>query len=145
MASGAGDEWIPGWGNDEKQYYHEDNVRLEDGKLILEAKEEKMSDDQGDYDYTSGKVLTDGKFSQTYGRFEASMKLPEGQGYWPAFWMMPQDDTYGGWAASGELDIMENAGCTIRMKSVERFTTVRIWPTTPQSWSDYTFDRRQHH
>ncbi|GAA0358174.1 hypothetical protein GCM10008932_08610 [Alkalibacterium iburiense] len=106
----SGDEWVAGWGNEESQYYQEDNVRVEDGRLIIEAREETVSDEHGTYDYTSGKILTDGRFSQRYGRFEASMKLPEGQGFWPAFWMMPQDDVYGGWAASGEIDIMENRG-----------------------------------
>ncbi|OJF94723.1 family 16 glycosylhydrolase [Alkalibacterium sp. 20] len=106
----SGDEWVSGWGNNEKQYYHEDNVTVGDGKLVLEAREEQVTDEHGTYDYTSGKIISDGLFSQTYGRFEASMKLPGGQGYWPAFWMMPQDDTYGGWAASGEIDIMENRG-----------------------------------
>ena len=105
-----GDEWIAGWGNEELQSYQEDNVTVRDGSLVIEAREETVSDDYGTFDYTSGKVLTEGLFSQTYGRFEASIKLPEGQGYWPAFWMMPEDDAYGNWAASGEIDIMENRG-----------------------------------
>ena len=104
--------FIPGWGNEELQSYQEDNVRVENGKLILEGREETVTDSTGTYHYTSGKVHTQGKFSQKYGRFEARMSLPEGQGYWPAFWMMPEDDVYGGWAASGEIDIMENAGGT---------------------------------
>ncbi|TMW70092.1 carbohydrate binding domain-containing protein [Alteribacter natronophilus] len=106
----ANGNWVPGWGNEELQSYQEDNVRVEDGKLVLEGREETVSDDTGTYDYTSGKVHSQGKFSQKYGKFEARMKLPEGQGYWPAFWMMPEDDVYGGWAASGEIDIMEAAG-----------------------------------
>ena len=106
-----GDTFIPGWGNEELQYYHEDNVRVEDGKLILEGRKKSHSDlKQGTFDFTSGKIHTQGKFSQKYGRFEAKMSLPKGQGYWPAFWMMPEDDVYGGWAASGEIDIMESAG-----------------------------------
>ncbi|RXJ02579.1 beta-glucanase [Anaerobacillus alkaliphilus] len=106
-----GETFIPGWGNEELQYYHEDNVRVEDGKLILEGLKKSHTDPrQGTFNYTSGKVHTQGKFSQKYGRFEARMSLPEGQGYWPAFWMMPEDDVYGGWAASGEIDIMEAAG-----------------------------------
>ncbi|SFC11476.1 Beta-glucanase, GH16 family [Alkalibacterium subtropicum] len=135
----SGDEWIAGWGNNEKQYYHEDNVTVEDGKLILEARQEQISDEQGDYDYTSGKILSDGLFSQTFGRFEARMKLPEGQGYWPAFWMMPQDDTYGGWAASGELDIMENAGAnTDKIGGAIHFGDV--WPNNTYLAGDYHFD-----
>ncbi|UOE93544.1 carbohydrate binding domain-containing protein [Alkalihalobacillus sp. LMS39] len=102
--------YVPGWGNEELQYYHENNVKVEDGRLILEGRKEQVSDNRGTYQYTSGKVHTQGKFSQKYGKFEAKMKLPAGQGYWPAFWMMPEHDVYGGWAASGEIDIMEAAG-----------------------------------
>ncbi|GEK88428.1 Carbohydrate binding domain-containing protein [Alkalibacterium putridalgicola] len=135
----SGDEWINGWGNNEKQYYHEDNVTVTDGKLILEAREEQISDEQGDYDYTSGKILSDGLFSQTFGRFEARMKLPDGQGYWPAFWMMPQDDTYGTWAASGELDIMENAGAnTDKVGGAIHFGD--LWPNNTYLAGDYHFE-----
>ncbi|GAF20109.1 beta-glucanase precursor [Bacillus sp. JCM 19046] len=111
---GNGQPNLPGWGNEELQYYSDDpkNVRVENGELIIEAHQESVSDEFGTYGYTSGKVLTEGRFSQTYGRFEARMRLPAGQGFWPAFWMMPEDDQYGGWAASGEIDIMENAGAT---------------------------------
>lgn len=132
------DVWEPGWGNNEKQYYHEDNVTVEDGKLILEAREEQRTDQHGTYEYTSGKILSDGLFSQTYGRFEASMKLPEGQGYWPAFWMMPQDDTYGTWASSGELDIMENRGSEID-KVGGAIHYGGEWPLNTHSASEYTF------
>ncbi|MCC5894506.1 MAG: glycoside hydrolase family 16 protein [Alkalibacterium sp.] len=134
----SGDEWVDGWGNNEKQSYQEDNVRLEDGRLILEAREEQVSDEHGTYDYTSGKILSDGLFSQAYGRFEASMKLPEGQGYWPAFWMMPQDDTYGGWAASGEIDIMENRGSeTNKIGGAIHYGGE--WPLNTYSAGEYTF------
>ncbi|MFB4212401.1 family 16 glycosylhydrolase [Shouchella sp. JSM 1781072] len=111
---GNGQPNLPGWGNEELQYYNDDprNVRVENGELIIEAHQEPISDEFGSYEYTSGKVLTEGLFSQTYGRFEARMRLPAGQGFWPAFWMMPENDQYGGWAASGEIDIMENAGGT---------------------------------
>ncbi|QKS72369.1 carbohydrate binding domain-containing protein [Paenalkalicoccus suaedae] len=102
--------WVPGWGNEELQSYEEDNVIVKDGMLHLEGREETVSNDKGTYNFTSGKIHSQGNFSQKYGRFEASMSLPEGQGYWPAFWMMPEDDKYGGWAASGEIDIMEAAG-----------------------------------
>ena len=103
-------EGIPGWGNEELQFHQKENVKVEDGKLIIEGKKEAASDEYGSYEYTSGLIDTRGKFAQKYGRFEAKMKLPEGSGYWPAFWMMPEDDVYGGWAISGEIDIMEAAG-----------------------------------
>ncbi|SES01676.1 glycoside hydrolase family 16 protein [Salipaludibacillus aurantiacus] len=138
----SGDEWIEGWGNNESQSYQEDNVWVEDGRLILEAREETVSDEHGEYDYTSGKVLTDESFSQAYGRFEASMKLPEGQGYWPAFWMMPQDDVYGGWAASGEIDIMENRGSeTNKVGAAIHYGD--LWPNNTYSAKDYYFPEGQ--
>ena len=138
-------EWVPGWGNNELQSYQEDNVFLEDSKLILEAREEHIVDDfgeGGEFDYTSGKVLTDDSFSQAYGRFEASMKLPEGQGYWPAFWMMPQDDVYGGWAASGEIDIMENRGSeTDKVGAAIHYGD--LWPDNTYSEESYQFPEGQ--
>lgn len=131
-------EWISGWGNNELQYYDEDNVRVEDGRLILQAREEERSDEHGDYDFTSGKITSDGLFSQAYGRFEARMKLPEGQGFWPAFWMMPQDDVYGGWAASGEIDIMENRGSeTDKVSGAIHYGG--IWPNNTFSEGSYRF------
>lgn len=131
-------EWVAGWGNEESQYYQSDNVRVQDGHLIIEAKEESVTDEHDTYDYTSGKIMSDGLFSQTYGRFEARMKLPEGQGFWPAFWLMPQDDVYGGWASSGEIDIMENRG--------DQLNTVGAavhygggWPNNVHSGGEYHF------
>ncbi|WP_242517693.1 carbohydrate binding domain-containing protein [Halobacillus sp. GSS1] len=103
-----------GWGNNEKEYYTDssENSYTEDGHLVIKAKkeEEPVTDEFGSYDYTSAKLKTKGLFSKKYGKFEAKMKLPEGQGFWPAFWMMPEDDVYGPWPTSGEIDIMEAAG-----------------------------------
>lgn len=98
----------PGWGNNELEYYtsRTNNVFLADGLLHIVARQESYSGSS----YTSAKLKTSGLFSQTYGRFEFYAKLPTGQGYWPALWMMPQNPTYGGWAASGEIDVMENRG-----------------------------------
>ncbi|WP_082235258.1 family 16 glycosylhydrolase [Halobacillus massiliensis] len=112
MVDEKGEPISPGWGNNELQYYTDspDNSYIEDGKLIVKAKEESVSDQFGSYDYTSAKLKTKGLFSQKYGKFEARMKLPEGQGFWPAFWMMPEDEVYGDWPVSGEIDIMEAAG-----------------------------------
>jgi beta-glucanase (GH16 family)/methionine-rich copper-binding protein CopC len=105
--NGDGTEYgIPGWGNSEKQYYREENSYVENGFLHIEAKLENFGNSQ----YTSSKLVTQNKFSQAFGRFEARIKLPLGDGLWPAFWMMPQNNVYGGWAASGEIDIMEARG-----------------------------------
>jgi len=94
------------WGNEEKQYYTKENVRLEDGMLIITAKKE----DKNEMAYTSGRLLTRGNYATLFGRIEARIALPKGTGLWPAFWMLPQDSPYGGWAASGEIDIMEAKG-----------------------------------
>lgn len=111
-----------GGGNNERQCYTDrpSNVRVEDGVLKLIALPEVFSGPEfpqgwdGEegrpdihQDYTSGKVRTRERAAWTYGRFEARMKLPKGQGTWPAFWMLPAENVYGGWAASGEIDIME--------------------------------------
>lgn len=98
-----------GWGNNEKQYYTEkdlDNARVEDGHLLIEASEEQM----GQMDYTSARLVTRGKYSFKYGRVEVRAQLPSGRGTWPAIWMLPAENTYGGWPKSGEIDIMEHVG-----------------------------------
>ena len=102
--TGDGSEYgIPGWGNNELQYYLPDNAQLEGGLLKIETREEQV----GRFDYTSARINTRDRFAFRYGRIEARMRLPGGQGVWPAFWMLAQDSPYGGWAASGEIDIME--------------------------------------
>lgn len=97
-----------GWGNNELQYYRSQNVSVSGGYLILEAREEAY----GVRDYTSGKIHSRYKQDFLYGKVEARMKVPTGGGMWPAFWMMPTDSVYGGWAASGEIDIMETSNDT---------------------------------
>jgi len=98
----------PGWGNNELEYYtsRTNNAYVAGGLLHIAAQSESYNGSS----YTSAKLNTLGLFSQTYGRFEFRAKLPPGQGYWPALWMMPRDSVYGGWAASGEIDVMENNG-----------------------------------
>ncbi len=105
--------WISGWGNNELQYYtdHADNAFLKDGMLHIRAVKESLHG----CGYTSARLKTrkrDGSplFSQKFGRFEFRAKLPTGKGVWPAIWMLPQDEKYGGWAASGEIDIVEARG-----------------------------------
>jgi beta-glucanase (GH16 family) len=97
-----------GWGNNELEYYtsRTNNVRIEDGKLVIEARSENF----GGKHYTSARLLTKGKWSWTYGRVEARIKIPRGQGIWPAFWMMGTTIGTVGWPACGEIDIMENIG-----------------------------------
>jgi beta-glucanase (GH16 family) len=97
---------IPGWGNNELQYYRSENAAIENGKLVITAKRESF----GGKSYTSTRMRTYLKGDWTYGRFEIRAKLPFGKGIWPAIWMLPTDNVYGGWAASGEIDIMELVG-----------------------------------
>ena len=100
----------PGWTNNELQEYttSTDNVFLRDGNLVLKAlKTEK----DGVTHYTSGKVTGQNKTDFQYGKVVVSAKVPEGQGLWPAIWMMPKDESYyGQWPKCGEIDIMESLG-----------------------------------
>jgi beta-glucanase (GH16 family) len=97
-----------GWGNSELEYYtsRPTNAFLFDGRLHIVARKESFSG----FNYTSARFKTKGLFNRRYGRIEIRAKLPAGKGLWPALWMLPEDATYGGWAASGEIDIMENRG-----------------------------------
>lgn len=102
-----------GWGNEELEYYTDRsaNASIRDGNLAITALAEKYTGpDHVTRNYTSARLKTFGKFSQTYGRFEARIKLPYGQGMWPAFWMLGDDIDKVGWPACGEIDIMENIG-----------------------------------
>jgi beta-glucanase (GH16 family) len=95
------------WGNDEEQYYTADNISLSDGMLTITARAGDSPD--ADFDYTSGRIRTEGKFDFTYGRVEASIRVPEGVGLWAAFWMLGSDPSvYGDWPRRGEIDIMES-------------------------------------
>ena len=97
-----------GWGNDELEYYtpRTDNSRVEKGQLIIEARQEDFERRK----FTSARLLTRGKAAWTYGRFEARIKIPRGQGVWPAFWMLGTNISTAGLPACGEIDIMENIG-----------------------------------
>jgi len=102
-----------GWGNEELEYYtsRPQNVYVDHAKLVIKAVREKYTGPDGlTREYTSARLKTLGKFSQTYGRFEARIMIPRGQGMWPAFWMLGEDIDTVGWPACGEIDIMENSG-----------------------------------
>ena len=102
-----GREQCYGGGNNEAQCYTDspDNISIVDGNLVLTARPETGLA-QG-RTYTSGRVQSSGKGDWTYGKFEIRAKMPTGQGTWPAIWMLPTAQAYGGWAASGEIDIVE--------------------------------------
>jgi beta-glucanase (GH16 family) len=101
-----------GGGNGELQFYvdRKENLRVENGHLVIEARKEKFGLAGVEKDFTSGRLRTKRRASWLYGRFEVRAKLPTGRGIWPAIWMLPEKDRYGGWAASGEIDIMELVG-----------------------------------
>ena len=106
-----------GWGNEELQYYisERENVQV-DGKGRREIRAARLGADTslkcwyGTCQYTSARLITKGKFQFTYGRAEARIKVPEGVGVWPAFWMLGSDIDQIGWPSCGEIDIMEFIG-----------------------------------
>lgn len=103
-----------GWGNNELQYYtnRTENIKVENGVLLITAKKENYEGSS----YTSARILTKGLFEQKYGRFEAKIRLPYGQGLWPAFWLLgtncnsTSETTESNWPNCGEIDIMEYRG-----------------------------------
>ncbi len=97
-----------GWGNNELQYYTDrpENVEVVNGILLIKAQEESFEGSS----YTSARLLTKDLFEQRYGRFEARIRLPYGQGIWPAFWMLGADIDENPWPGAGEIDIMEYRG-----------------------------------
>ncbi len=100
---------VDGWGNLELQYYTDrtENVSLDGtGNLLITALAEPFEGSN----YTSARIKTQGLREQTYGRFEARLKTPFGQGLWPAFWMLGTDFEEVGWPQTGEIDIMELRG-----------------------------------
>ncbi len=102
--------------NQEKEYYTDgtNNIRVENGNLIISAKKENYVVDRN---YSSGRIYSKSKGYIKYGKVEASISVPSGMGTWPAFWMMPQSNVYGTWPKSGEIDIMEHIGSSPRMTS----------------------------
>jgi len=102
-----------GWGNNELEYYTDRllNAHIENGALVIKALQETFTGPDGvTRNFTSARLKTQGKFSLTFGRIEARIKIPFGQGIWPAFWTLGTDIGQVGWPACGEMDIMENIG-----------------------------------
>ena len=136
-------EGICGWGNNELQYYKAENATVSDGTLKITAKRERVRA----YEYTSARLRTMNMPSSgewQHGRFEARIKLPEGAGLWPAFWMLPSN-TDVGWPMSGEIDIMESTG-QASMMAWGHLHYGEPWPdnswtgggilSQPDKWSD---------
>ena len=98
-----------GFGNNELEFYtnRTDNAAMDGkGNLVITAKKEKYQN----RDYTSARLESSGKFEHQYGRIEGRMKIPRGQGLWPAFWILGNDISSVSWPTCGEIDIMENVG-----------------------------------
>lgn len=118
-----------GWGNNEKQVYTKsaDNARVENGKLVIEARVNNGA-------YSSARVVTRNRSSWTYGRLEIRAKLPKGLGTWPAIWMLPTSQTYGGvyWPDNGEVDIMEHVGYDQGIIHASTHTNLNNWPLNTQ-------------
>ncbi|MDZ5711131.1 carbohydrate binding domain-containing protein [Jeotgalibacillus haloalkalitolerans] len=132
----ANGTFVPGWGNNEKQYYTDrpENAKTEDGNLVITAREEEYEG----FSYTSARLRTKGLFAKTYGKFEMKASLPTGKGYWPAFWMLPEEDRYGGWAASGEIDILEAQGSNPH-HAIGTIHYGETWPNNKYTGAEYTF------
>lgn len=138
-------QWIGGWGNNELQYYtrEPENAFVKDGMLHIRAVKESY---QG-CGYTSARLKTrkrDGRplFNQAFGKFEFRAKLPAGKGVWPALWLLPQGEVYGGWPSSGEIDLMEARG----QEPGKVLGTLHFgsrWPANVESGGAYTFPAGQ--
>lgn len=119
-----------GWGNNELEYYtnSENNARVDNGNLIIEARKENV----GGQNYTSARMLTKGKADWTYGRFEIRAKLPAGLGSWPAIWMLGSNIDQVGWPACGEIDIMEHVGKSLNEIHWSAHSKLYNWPKGTQ-------------
>ena len=138
--TGTGSQYgLTDWGNNELEYYTRDNAFIEKGKLVLEVRKETKENKP----FTSARLRTvknDGTvlFSKKYGRIEARIKMPSGNGLWPAFWLLPATSDYGHWAASGEVDILESKGrLPDRVYGTVHFG--QEWPGNKYSGSMYKF------
>ena len=128
-----------GWGNNEQEFYTDRNASVKDGILTIAARHEPYTDPvQGTYEYTSARLSTQHKFSVCGGRLEVRACCDAGKSLWPAIWMLPEDSVYGGWAASGEIDIMEGWGSTPE-KICGTIHFGDVWPNNTYLTSDYRF------
>ena len=118
-----------GWGNNEKQYYTDrpEKIRVQNGMLEIEARKEQYQNNE----YTSARIMSKGKKTFTYGKFESRIKFPGGKGTWPAFWMMGNS---GNWPNCGEIDIIEHIGSQDTRASFALHTVMKNG-TRGNNWS----------
>ena len=128
-----------GWGNNEQEFYTDSNTTVQDGILTIAARKEHYADAvQGEYEYTSARLSTQHKFSVCGGRIAVRARCDAGKSLWPAIWMLPEDSVYGGWAASGEIDIMEGWGSTPE-KICGTIHFGDAWPNNTYLTNNYEF------
>lgn len=127
-----------GWGNNEQEFYTHNNASVKDGILTIASRKELVESEQGSFDYTSSRMTTQDKFSVCGGRIEVRARCDSGKSLWPAIWMLPEDSVYGGWAASGEIDIMEGWGSTPE-KICGTIHFGDVWPNNTYLTADYNF------
>jgi len=131
-----------GWGNNEQQYYQSQNASISNGNLVITARKENV----GGRPYTSARMITKGKREFTYGRIEARIRLPQGQGQWPAFWMLGANFDQVSWPYCGEIDIMENTNTSNTvLGTIHWYNTAYSHyggntVTTPQDYHVYRVD-----
>lgn len=119
------DQGGSGWGNNELQYYTNriENASVNEGLLSIHALKENFHEKS----YTSARLVTKNKGDLLYGRVEVRAQLPTGVGTWPAIWMLPTDWEYGGWPASGEIDIMEHVGYDLNNIHISTHCEAYYW------------------
>lgn len=131
--------------NNELQYYTDNRIEnsvVKDGQLMLIGVREQYDS----ADYTSASITTDGRHSWTYGKMEARMRLPKGQGIWPAFWMLGQNIHNVGWPACGEIDIMEHINSqdtlygTLHWHNEKHVSSGAIIPCTVNEYHNYSIE-----
>lgn len=117
FTNGIGPDWVfetgtgsGGWGNNELQYYRTQNATVQNGQLVITARNESF----GGMNYTSARLKTQGRKSWKYGKVEARIAMPAFQGVWPAFWMLGDNIGTAGWPACGEIDVMEHVNAENR-------------------------------
>jgi beta-glucanase (GH16 family) len=122
-----------GWGNNELQYYTNDlsNASVSNGSLKITAKKEQFEN----RNFTSTRLVSRNKGDFLYGRIEVRAIVPQGLGTWPAIWMLPTDWEYGGWPASGEIDVMEHVGYDPEMIHMSIHTEAYYWRINTQKTS----------
>jgi len=125
FTNSIGPDWVfetgtgsGGWGNNELEYYRPENATIENGQLVITAKQESF----GGMNYTSARMKTQGRKSWTYGKIEARIAIPSFQGSWPAFWMLGSNINQVGWPSCGEIDILEHVNTNAEINGTVHWT-----------------------